>query len=104
MTHTGRTWGIQSIETRTSADCSCCGLDLTFDEEGARQLATLSQAAAGRYLAIIVAGKVEKAPAVRATLGNKVMLTFCTGLKGPDASGKCVQSERIERIKAQLMK
>ena len=104
MTHLGRTWGLQSIETIASADCSCCGLELTFDEEGARQLAALSQAAAGRYLAIIVAGQIEKAPAVRTALGNKVLLTFCTGLKRPDANGKCVQAERIQRIKAQLMR
>ncbi|MDH3216920.1 MAG: hypothetical protein OEN01_11630 [Candidatus Krumholzibacteria bacterium] len=104
MTQFGPKWGIESIETRASADCSCHGLELTFDAEGARQLATLSQASAGRYLAIIVAGKIQKAPAVRAALGNEVLLTFCTGQKSPDANGKCVQSERIERIKAQLMR
>jgi len=75
-----------------------------IDEEGARQLAALSQAAAGRYLAIIVAGQVEKAPAVRTALGKKVLLAFCTDLKTPDANGKCVQGERIQRIKEQLMR
>jgi len=103
MTHTVQTWGIQSIERRTSVDCSCCGLELTLDKEGAHQLATLSEAAAGRYLAVIIAGKIEKAPAVRTALGGKVLLTFCTGQKSPDANGKCLQNTRIERIKKLLM-
>jgi preprotein translocase subunit SecD len=50
-------------------------LDVTFDEEGAQKLKTVSAANRHRRLAILVDGKVQSAPLIESELGARLRIT-----------------------------